>query len=83
MNPDEWLVDQALLEQARQVLGSAEIQDTLEQALSQAIQRASRDHAIEAEVARLIAGHYRALPADRGGGRLLPGRPGSMLADRP
>ena len=65
MNPYAHPVDPALLEQARQVLGTADITDTLELALSLAIQQATREQAVEAELARCAAGRYSALPVNR------------------
>jgi Arc/MetJ family transcription regulator len=54
-------VDQALLAQARRVLGTGSTRDTLERALSLAIQHETRREAVEAELSRFASGHYAVL----------------------
>jgi hypothetical protein len=65
MSPDENAVDHALLERARHVLGTSTTRDTLERALSLAIQQAGRERAALAEAQRFAEGHYQALPRER------------------
>lgn len=84
MNSDAHSIDPTLLERARQVLGTSETKDTLELALSLAIQQASRKQAVAAELARFAAGRYRTLPSDRGGGLLSGQRgPSQVQGHRP
>ena len=76
MDAAELVVDAALLERARAVLGTSNTRDTLERALSLAIQEARLRQAIGAEVSRLESGRYCALPEGRGSLRPQP-KPGS------
>ncbi len=66
MNASDDLVDQALLRRAQQVLGTSNARDTLELALSLAIQRASRDQAVESELARFATRRYAGLARGHG-----------------
>ena len=65
MTSDAHPIDPTLLERARQVLGTSTTEDTLELALSLAIQQANRDQAVDAELARITAGRYSILPVTR------------------